>query len=797
MRIRHLALLVLGIAAAAFAVQLAAPGSNAQPPVLDDGTINVTASEQGRGAWVPYTITVRNLGDHDFSGRLAMVKRVQPVPASLPRVAVTGGRGPILAPAANAGQANPPDAVYQFAVALSPRHKSIYRFQAPDDFLAVVVQDPLGRQVAEGEVDARKSIAVGTLTDSISLAAELESIRLGDIVTRVTRWDDANPFPNQAAYLSGLSAVVVGRFDSGRLGKEQLAALSEFVGLGGELVLSGGTDLARTTHALPAEIVPFAPAGGTILESLAPVAELSGLASDLVAPVATGTLVPGATTFIAAADGRPLAVETRFGSGRVVELLFDVDSPAAGAAGPGGLSTVAFTEAIVRGLDKMPGADLSGRTLLDPEQLPAVLFPRPSDSPFPPLWLVGGLLAFYLVMVMPANYLAVRRLGGPGLFWVTTPALAVGFTLVSYLVGHLLQAGIRDQEIQLYKIGPSGIASRVDVHGLAFPARGDRRLSFGSDRLVAPYTIGFPDLSPSCLACSFPAGASGGALEEDVLEGTNPVIDERGLVYGSVRVVGSAAAGRGGLDLAAHLASVDGRITGTIQNTGRVTISGLLVYTYYQGAYRAAVVAPGLAPGASVRVDAAPIRIAGVAPQPAPGTRLTAGQAISIIADEAGRRTLSHPGQLAIVGFVKPVDSQLAVDGVAPGGQVVAAFGMPVEVESASGRLGDVAVPRLAASHPETATFDYVDAYDISLPSTSGPLVLRYEQRLYSQVQVYDWQARTWRPGPFTQDPASPLVMFARLDPTEVRDGLVRVRVREGSLSWGSDLTVRFPGEAP
>ena len=48
---------MLGIVAAAVAVQVAAPGSSAQPPVLDDGTINVTASEQGRGAWVPYTIT--------------------------------------------------------------------------------------------------------------------------------------------------------------------------------------------------------------------------------------------------------------------------------------------------------------------------------------------------------------------------------------------------------------------------------------------------------------------------------------------------------------------------------------------------------------------------------------------------------------------------------------------------------------------------------------------------------------------------------------------------------------------
>jgi hypothetical protein len=49
MRIRHLVLVVLGIAAVALAVQVAAPGA-AQPTVLlDDGTINVSAGEDGRG----------------------------------------------------------------------------------------------------------------------------------------------------------------------------------------------------------------------------------------------------------------------------------------------------------------------------------------------------------------------------------------------------------------------------------------------------------------------------------------------------------------------------------------------------------------------------------------------------------------------------------------------------------------------------------------------------------------------------------------------------------------------------
>jgi len=131
-----------------------------------------------------------------------------------------------------------------------------------------------------------------------------------------------------------------------------------------------------------------------------------------------------------------------------------------------------------------------------------------------------------------------------------------------------------------------------------------------------------------------------------------------------------------------------------------------------------------------------------------------------------------------------------------PGGLVIAAFGMPVEVESAVGRLGTVALPRLAGFYPEGGT-SFVDTYDIALPGATGPLVLRYDKRLYTGVAVYDWTAGTWRQSDFSDDPATPLVLLTQLKPSEVFDGLVRVRVHEATLTWGSEIVVRFAGEAP
>ena len=321
MRIRHIVLAVIGLAVVAGVVRAAMPDSNTRPPVLDDGTINITASEDGLGSWVPYTITVRNLGDHDFSGRLLMLKRFVPKPTGPARFQPVAALPSIASPLGAGAQGMPPDAAYQFPIALSPRHKRTYTFFAPDDFVDVLVQDSQGQRVTEGQVDNRKSVAVGVLTDSSTLIPELQPIRMGELTVRVTQWDDAHPFPDRAAFLAGYSAVVIDRYDSSRLDARQRQALSDFVGLGGELVVAGAGDLPLSLAGLPPQLLAFNPAGDTVREPLAAVAELSGLHTQVATQVAQGTVVKGARVVLESASGRPLEVETHYGAGEVMQLL--------------------------------------------------------------------------------------------------------------------------------------------------------------------------------------------------------------------------------------------------------------------------------------------------------------------------------------------------------------------------------------------------------------------------------------------------------------------------------------------
>src|SRR5207302_5901655 len=140
-----------------------------------------------------------------------------------------------------------------------------------------------------------------------------------------------HPFPDRAAFLAGYSAVVIDRYDSSRLDARQRQALSDFVGLGGELVVAGAGDLPLSLAGLPPQLLAFNPAGDTVREPLAAVAELSGLHTQVATQVAQGTVVKGARVVLESASGRPLEVETHYGAGEVMQLLFDPDSPTAGA----------------------------------------------------------------------------------------------------------------------------------------------------------------------------------------------------------------------------------------------------------------------------------------------------------------------------------------------------------------------------------------------------------------------------------------------------------------------------------
>ncbi|MDQ6692343.1 MAG: hypothetical protein M3Z13_06205, partial [Candidatus Dormibacteraeota bacterium] len=206
MKLRHLVLTALAVGAGLMVLQAAAPSPRAGTTGPEPGSVNIVATQAGMGAWASYTVTVRNLSEKsDLVGRMLLLKRPSQPVAALPLFTPIKG-GPVApAPFPAISRGAGPDGAFEFALAVSPRHKRTFTFFAPSDFSLVVVKDASDRLLSEAAIDDRASVGVGLLTDSQTLAASLASISIGDLRVRLRTWDDRQRFPARAVELSGLS----------------------------------------------------------------------------------------------------------------------------------------------------------------------------------------------------------------------------------------------------------------------------------------------------------------------------------------------------------------------------------------------------------------------------------------------------------------------------------------------------------------------------------------------------------------------------------------------------------------
>jgi len=164
----------------------------------------------------------------------------------------------------------------------------------------------------------------------------------------VTQVASSRDFPDSALSLTGLSAVMVDDFDTAALNTTQVRALTDFVALGGTLVLGGGAAAARSVTPLPRELAPLRPSG-TAQAPLSILADLGGATSQATATVSIGELTAGRTA-LQAKDGPPLVVEADHGAGHIVQLAYDPFAEP--IASDSVLWTIGWEQALARGLSR-------------------------------------------------------------------------------------------------------------------------------------------------------------------------------------------------------------------------------------------------------------------------------------------------------------------------------------------------------------------------------------------------------------------------------------------------------------
>ena len=400
-------------------------------------------------------------------------------------------------------------------------------------------------------------------------------------------------FPDRAAALNSVDAVVLSNVDTSSLNHDQQSALRAWLVGGGHLILNGGPGAALTLNGLsdfaPARVssaLIATPVDG-LLDFMRPdaLSPLQGAGEGVqVQAIALSPTAPDVQTLVASRD-TPLIMRRELGRGLVDQLAFDPTlAPLRDWIGKSALFA-----SILGGRVDLPNVLGTIR-----DDYPALVAARalPAAS-LPSFLVVAGFLILYVLCLGPLNFLLLRRIRRPELAWLSIPVLVAGFTVLGLVTGFRLRG------------------NEPQVHRLSV-VLGDARLDEGSR--TSESIGGQPDATLATAPSQSVVGlfaprrttldmALGRGLAREVAQTAEPTatpIEQPGdvvtLAYGDPdRLVGVTVSntdvrafysrGEGSLpDIEADLRFVPGRstaeparITGEINNASLVALSGCVI----------------------------------------------------------------------------------------------------------------------------------------------------------------------------------------------------------------------------
>ena len=431
--------------------------------------------------------------------------------------------------------------------------------------VAVALHDQT--QLVVGLVAENPARLVGELDllpNQNGVAPVIVPLSIADLPERVQAW-------------APLDRLIWQDVDTASLTPGQLSALRTWIAGGGRLVIVGGTASADVLTGLPDDILPYRPTGIVDVDP-AVLQPLLGLPPENATTLTAFAGDPGSGRTLATSGDRVIAADMSFGSGSVTLLGFD---PAT--------TWIAAGDAIDTPLWRrlLPPRSGGNVALADDQTIVGAVANLPSLA-LPPIGALLVLLAGYIVLVGPVNYLVLRYLDRREWAWVTVPVLIAVFTVGAFGIGALLRGSdVILNEVAIVRGAPGTDAAVAQSYlGIFSPSRATYQLRVPGDALLASPMNG--DMS-----------GGGGTADLDVLQGDPSRVRDLAVGFGSMRTV-RAEASTTGPKVSATLELDGGHIRGTVTNTSNRT---LLQPAIVLGSSVATL--PDLAPGASGEVNLA------------------------------------------------------------------------------------------------------------------------------------------------------------------------------------------------
>ena len=299
-------------------------------------------------------------------------------------------------------------------------------------------------------------------------------------------------FPHRTEGLEAFDVIVLGDSDVQGLSAPMLDTLEGWVAGGGTLVLPVGPQAGGNMSGLPEQLRPVEITGSVELENNSALERLGQepLPATFPLQVRVSRAVSG---HVLAQEGEvPLAVLSRFGQGRALFLAFDpVAQPLAGWVGTPRMLKALLFQALPPSLilsDQAQGRDSRATMSQGGFSSYNAMASFPALE-LPSINLLLGLIAGYIVLAGPVNYLVLRRLRRPGLMWVTIPVLVLLFSGSAYFLA-VRAKGTDVQASAVSVIQESDSTSWAQVRRMVIvvaPGRGDYRVVDSGRALAASW----------------------------------------------------------------------------------------------------------------------------------------------------------------------------------------------------------------------------------------------------------------------------------------------------------------------
>ncbi len=346
---------------------------------------------------------------------------------------------------------------------------------------AVVTLSANGTGLAESRVQLNpvnsNDVLIGVLSSDNSLLNSLAAAEFANTNGTTVTHLDPTLMPDSAALLAGLQVIIIHDLAGSALSEAQRAALELWTQMGGQLVVSGGPLVDRTVPALgallPVDVGALQP--DTSLDGLATLARRNDQGATLPRTTANAvTLRSGAREL----DRDGLLVVRPLGAGQVIFARFDLAATRAW----GGEADLWERVLKIGPRIQIAASYRQQRDNLLSNALDLSVLDLPSTS------LLLLLMATYIIVIGPLNFLTLRWLKRIELAWITTPLLVLLFLGGAYSVSLVLR-GTTPQLAQLSFVqGFEGLphGQATAFIGIFSPQRRAYRVDMEPTSLITP-----------------------------------------------------------------------------------------------------------------------------------------------------------------------------------------------------------------------------------------------------------------------------------------------------------------------